>query len=199
MKKLIKVLVVDDSALIRKLLTEILESEPGIGRPLDDLPEQVAQHPMYDQVRDSLEPLRAAGNPYAAMLCRVYSGSGQGFIKTAIEALKKPADQEVVESLLDAIAMYFRAVRPEAFTDDDIVAIAEEAGHLCTTDADSQAVLQAMPGLAPAIRASILLSCLSVRLVNPIFARTDAIGTMMRKKIQPVTDPVFEQLKCLQA
>lgn len=30
MKKLIKVLVVDDSALIRKLLTEILESEPGI-------------------------------------------------------------------------------------------------------------------------------------------------------------------------
>jgi hypothetical protein len=34
---------------------------------------------------------------------------------------------------------------------------------------------------------------------SPIFARSDAIGTMMRKKIQPVTDPVFEQLAVLQA
>ena len=45
----------------------------------------------------------------------------------------------------------------------------------------------------------IILSCLSVKLVNPIFARTDAIGTMMRKKIQPVTDPIFDQFAVLQA
>ncbi len=42
-----------------------------------------------------------------------------------------------------------------------------------------------------------VLACLSVKLVNPIFARSDAIGTVMRKKIKPVTDPVFAQLKIL--
>ena len=43
-----------------------------------------------------------------------------------------------------------------------------------------------------------VLACLSVKLLNPIFSRTDAIGTVMRKKIKPVTDPVFEQLAILQ-
>jgi len=42
-----------------------------------------------------------------------------------------------------------------------------------------------------------VLACLSVKLVDPIFARSDAIGTVMRKKIKPVTDTVFEQLKVL--
>jgi len=32
---------------------------------------------------------------------------------------------------------------------------------------------------------------------NPIFARTDAIGTVMRKKIKPVTDRIIEQLLIL--
>jgi hypothetical protein len=60
-------------------------------------------------------------------------------------------------------------------------------------------VLQLLPELETAMRAMLILSCLGVKLVNPIFSRTDAIGTMMRKKIQPVTDPIFEQLAVLQA
>ncbi len=47
--------------------------------------------------------------------------------------------------------------------------------------------------------AMTVLACLSVKLVNPIFARSDAIGTVMRKKIKPVTDPVFEQLKIVRS
>jgi hypothetical protein len=46
--------------------------------------------------------------------------------------------------------------------------------------------------------AMTVLACLSVKLLNPIFSRTDAIGTVMRKKIKPVTDPIFEQLAILQ-
>jgi hypothetical protein len=59
-------------------------------------------------------------------------------------------------------------------------------------------VLQQSPQLEPIVRAILMLSCLNVKLLNPIFARTDAIGSMMRKKIQPVTDPIFEQLTVLQ-
>ena len=40
--------------------------------------------------------------------------------ETAEQALKKPGDQKVVESLLDAIADYFGVIRPASFTADDI-------------------------------------------------------------------------------
>lgn len=165
----------------------------------DDLPEVAQAHNMHETVSEKLRPLLQSGNRYADMIVRVYSDKGQRFIRTAVEAMKKPADQEVVESLLDAIASYFRQVRPESFTADDITIISDEAERLCSTDEEIQAVLQRLPELEEDIRATLVLSCLGVKLVNPIFARTDAIGTMMRKKIQPVTDPIFEQLAVLQA
>ena len=165
----------------------------------DDLPEPAQAHARHDEVRKELKSLRDAGNPYADMIVRVYSERGQCLVKTAINALKKPADQEVVESLLNAIARYFRQVKPESCTAEDINAIAEEAGQLCDSDNAIRAVLERLPQLREAVRATLILSCLSVKLVNPIFARTDAIGTMMRKKIQPVTDPIFEQLTVLQS
>ena len=165
----------------------------------EDLPEPARAHTMFDEVCEKLEPLRDAGNPYADMIARIYSDKGQCFINTATNALKKPADQEVVESLLNAIAMYFQQVKPESYTADDINAIVDEAERLCDTDEAIKAVLDRLPQLRDAVRASLILSCLSVKLVNPIFARTDAIGTMMRKKIQPVTDTIFEQLAVLQS
>ena len=165
----------------------------------EDLPEAAVPHAMYDQVSAKLRSIRDAVNPYAEMLVRSLSEQGQRFMETAVVALKKPADQEVVESLLDAIASFFRKIRPDAFAADDIEAIADESEQLCKTDRDIQAVLEQMPELERLIRAMLILSCLNVKLVNPVFARTDAIGTMMRKKIQPITDPIFEQLAVLQA
>jgi hypothetical protein len=165
----------------------------------DDLPDETRPHVMYAEVSERLKPLYDAGNRYAEMIVRTFSDRGQCFINTAVEALKKPADQEVVELLLDAIAAYFRSVKPESYTPDDIDAISREVEQLCRDDDEIRVVLDHLPELEPAIRAILMLSCLSVKLVNPIFARTDAIGTMMRKKIQPVTTPIFEQLAVLQA
>ncbi|MBT8129614.1 MAG: sulfur reduction protein DsrS [Gammaproteobacteria bacterium] len=165
----------------------------------EDLPEDAVPHANYAQVSEQLKALVDAGNRYADMVVRAFSDRGQCFINTATIALKKPSDQEVVELLLDAIAAYFKTIRPERVTADDIDAITAEAQKLCKADEDILAVVEQLPELEAVIRAMIILSCLSVKLVNPIFARTDAIGTMMRKKIQPVTDPVFEQLAVLQA
>ena len=162
------------------------------------LPEAAVPHPMYDSLGLKLKSLLDTGNRYADMIVRTFSDKGQCFLNTAVIALKKPADQEVVESLLDAVAAFFERVRPNEFTEGDIDAITEEAQQRCDTDEEIQQVLQLLPELDAAIRAMLILSCLSVKLVNPIFARTDAIGTMMRKKIQPITDPIFEQLAVLQ-
>ena len=58
-------------------------------------------------------------------------------------------------------------------------------------------VLNVAPEMKEVIQAMLVLSCLSVKLINPIFSQTDAIGTMMRKKIKHITDPVVDQLHLL--
>lgn len=166
----------------------------------DDLPESARPHPAHDVAMDKLQPLIDAGNPYALMLGRVLSDSGQGFIQTAETALKKPGTQEVVESLLNAIAAYFKNVRPESFDAGDMGKICCHAEACCEqADENVKLVLEAVPELKPELQATVVLSCLGVELINPVFATTDAIGTMMRKKIKPVTDPVMTQLHILMA
>lgn len=162
----------------------------------DDLPTEAASHALYDDVEPALTQLAESGNAYAAMMLRVLSAKGQGFIDTAEQALKKPGDQYVVESLLNAIAAYFTAVKPEVFTVGDIDAICHECESYCDCE-EARAVADVDDRLIPLLQAASALSCLSVELVNPIFARTDAIGTGMRKKIKPITDPIFEQLAVL--
>lgn len=44
---------------------------------------------------------------------------------------------------------------------------------------------------------NILLASNVDAVSTPIFARTDAIGSLMRKKLGPVTAPLFERLSIL--
>ena len=69
-----------------------------------------------------------------------------------------------------------------------------DAPPVCATTSAVQAVLEVLPGYADDLRAMLVLSWVGESLVNPIFARTDAIGSVMRKKIEPVTLPIRQQL-----
>ncbi len=178
----------------RSLYVGFLHSAP------DDLPLDAAPNPVLDSVASDLQQMSEQGNACAAQLLRVLSEKGQAFVATAELALKKPMDQHVVESLLNAIAAYFTSVKPEQFAVGDMEAICEQCADYCATQCHGAAeVIEKLPQLKPYVEAMVILSCLSVELVNPIFARTDAIGTVMRKKIKPITDPVFEQLKVLKS
>ena len=168
----------------------------------DSLPMEAEAHAQYEPMKAPLSALAEAGNACAALLLKLLSPQGQAFVKTAQEALKKPANQDVVVSLLEAIANYFSSVRPARFQACDIEAICQQCAALCEQGGDFapaglRETIEAAPALRDKIAAMLILSCLSVQLVNPIFARTDAIGTVMRKKIKPVTDPIFAQLECL--
>ena len=164
----------------------------------DDLPGEAQAHPLYESSADTLNQLAAEGNLVAKQLLRVLSASGQNFIRTAELALKKPNNQDVVESLLDAVAMYFSGIRQQAFTADNIDAICAEMASLCENAAgDIGEIAAQTPELREQVRAMLVLSCLGVSLLNPVFARTNAIGSVMRKNIKHITDPVFEQFDCL--
>ena len=168
----------------------------------DDLPIEVDANENYDKIKQQLEPLLQQANPYAVMLEKVLSAKGQAFVKTVEDALNKPGNQDVVVSLLEAVSKYFESILPEKFTEDDISVICTEAEAMCCSNNNGlKAVISALQGTIDDpqkyLRAMIVLACLSVKLVNPIFARSDAIGTVMRKKIKPVTDPIVQQLQIL--
>ena len=168
----------------------------------DDLPVEVDAHEHYEIVSQQLKPLLDEQNPYAQMLEKVLSAKGQAFIDTIENALKKPGNQDVVISLLTAIANYFVRIMPESFSEEDITSICVEAESLCAGNQEEiNKVVSALHGSVEKTQqylcAMTVLACLSVKLVNPIFARSDAIGTVMRKKIKPVTDPILEQLQIL--
>ena len=165
----------------------------------DELPVDTQSHSSYQSVIEKIQPLIDEANPYAIMLSRILSDRGQAFVQTAEIALKKPGNQHVVESLLNAIAVYFDVIKPDTFSADDIELICTEAGCICEVPEDGalKSVLNAVPEMKEKIQAMLILSCLSVKLINPIFSQTDAIGTMMRKKIKHITDPIVEQLYVL--
>jgi len=133
----------------------------------DDLPIEVDAHKHYEAVIQQLKPLLDEKNAYALMLEKVLSDKGQAFIDTAEQALKKPGNQDVVVSLLAAIANYFSGIVPETFSEDDIVAICAEAETLCCANHDEiNKVVSALEGSVENVQqyfcAMTVLSCLSV-------------------------------------
>jgi hypothetical protein len=158
---------------------------PGGGRP----------HPASDEVCGRLAELMREGNPYAVQLARLLGGEGQAFLETVEMVLDKPSNQDVVVSLLHAIAAYFRPIRVqdvECRTMEDILtatdglmACASVPGH------PLRELLDRVPAMESEVRAMLVLSLVDEPLVNPIFSRTDAIGTVMRRKLKPL----FEQMQ----
>jgi hypothetical protein len=166
----------------------------------DTLPEPARPRGDRDAVCAALDGLLKADNPVARQLCRCLGGAGQAFLQTAEAVLNKPADQDVVVEFLKSVQAYFSGVRPNRDAAADMHTLVEDAEALlevpavCDTTRAVQAVREVLPGYRDDLRAMLALSWVSESLVNPIFARTDAIGSVMRKKIEPLTGPLREQL-----
>lgn len=163
----------------------------------DDLPEAAAAHPASHQVDGALAELLRAGNPYAMQLSRCLSGPGHSFLRACQTVLRKPSNQDVVVSLLDAITMYFATVAPPFETPTDVVVLAEQIKAWCARS-DCPAPLRAVLDVAPAQQAMLAdmmtLACYNRRVVRDIFSGTDSMGSLMRKKLEPVSKPVLRLL-----
>lgn len=166
----------------------------------DSLPEPGRPRADWESVCGALAGLVEGGNPVAAQLCRCLSEGGQVFLQTADAVLGKPADQDVVVESLQSIQAYFSGVCPHRDPGADMQTIVADAAALldvpavCATTSAVQGVLEALPACRDDVRAMLALAWVGESLVNPIFARTDAIGSVMRKKIEPVTVPLRQQL-----
>jgi hypothetical protein len=118
-----------------------------------------------------------AGNPYSVMLENALSGQGQTFVATAATILERPDNQEVVNHTLNALARWCGPLRQ-----------ADET----TRQAAREAVLASTPQLASDCAALDALAAVDADSVRPIFLKTTAIGSLMRRKIQPLVAPLLD-------
>ncbi len=168
-----------------------IEAEP------DSLPQAGPARRDYSGFADALAALATAGNPLAPLLTRVLDGPGQGFLAACESALKKASSQEAVVSVLNAVSRYFSGARPDPQPCQDPDIILEQARQAVVESAPARELLSALSGLAGELLAVHALARMDEAIVTPVFARSSAEGSLMRRKIDPVIRPVLEQMAVL--
>jgi hypothetical protein len=171
----------------------------------ESIPQEAGEHPQLPEIRQRLQPLLKSENPLAAQLIRLLDESGQNYLQTIEKAIDKIADQDVTVALLKALQRYFRSTWPEDYAIEY---------HRLPQDIDQIAAnimqVKALPFLQPVIElteddarleqkvaAVLKLSLVGEPLVNPIFSQTDAVGSVMRKRLRPVTDWILANVNVL--
>ena len=169
----------------------------------DSLPDPARPRSDWEAVSEAMASLVAEGNPLAKQLCRCLSAEGQTYLATAEAAVAKPTNQDVVVEFLKSIRAYFSPVCPNTDLAADMETVISDAEALldvpavCPTTTAVQEILAKLPEHRGDVAAMMVLGWVGETLVNPIFARTDAIGSVMRKKIIPVTEPIQQQFSQL--
>jgi hypothetical protein len=168
----------------------------------DALPGDRPANPAWEKAADTLAEQHAAKNPYVVQLCRLLSAAGQNYLATVEAVLNKPANQDVMVELMHALSGYAAELpiaRQRLETTDEVhrqVDAMLDAAAVGQAP-DLAALLQALPEGVHHIRAMLFLGLLGEPVLDPVLSRTDAIGTVMRKKLRPVTLPIQEQIDIL--
>lgn len=173
-----------------------------LARIPDALPDQQLPRDDFDAIRLGTNALVSQGNVYAKLLQRILSASGQTFFLAFEEVLRYPANQDVVLALLESLWSYFSNLHSEHShgSQEAIETITSNTSSLLDSQAaDKQLneILQTVPELRSEILAMLVLSQIDSNIATPILSQTTAHGTLMRKKLEPVTLPLLQQIAIL--
>ncbi len=157
----------------------------------DALPLQLTARADFDETRELLTQVQ---DRLSQLLLRLLDAPGQTYLAAVSDVLHSPGNQVVASEILNCIGSYCGDLgvacgeRPDS---DAIHAAVNAWGGW----ADLPDVLH---GLEDEIKAILFLSCVNEELFYPVFARTTASGSLLRKKLQPVSDRILEQIRVLQ-
>ena len=175
----------------------------------ENLPEASGDHAQLTQAVEQLQPLLESGNPLALQLLRVLDKAGQNYLQTVEKVIDKVADQEVMGALVEALQDYFRKTWPVDYRveyrrlpeeiDNAVAAMMQTSETEQHSLAMIAQVLQHTLHLNQKVKALLKLSLVGESLLNPIFSQTDAVGSVMRKRLQPVTDWLLDNIAVLKS
>jgi hypothetical protein len=172
-----------------------------LARLPDEIPEQLPSRDDFETLQPRLASLVAGGNIVAQQLQRALSAPGQTFLQAYDEVLRYPADQDVMLVLLEALASYFDPLRPlhccGGETVEEVVANVELFIPSQAPTSGVGQLLQTIPELKEEVRAMLVLSCMDANIATPIMSQTTASGSLMRKKLEPVSIPILQLISVL--
>lgn len=152
-----------------------------------DLPQRQSARVELETFRAALEAL--TDNSYAQTLLTLLDEEGQSFLAIVDEVMQNPADQEVASALFNAIGRYF-ALPNRTHGLRELDEVEAEVVRRLAEEPALQTLQQHLPALTETLQAMLTLAHSSEYLLNPIFGQTDAVGTVMNEKIEPVTLPL---------
>jgi len=159
----------------------------------DRLPNPIAAHPRRAEAQGRLGDLAGQGNPVAGALLRVLDVPGQTFLHTVQRVLQKPPSPEVVNATLDLMRAHLGALRPEGDPDQTLSELEGEARDFYGPGGPdpARACVGAAPDLLEALIALRVLSGLGYGVLRPVLRNTTAVGSLMRRKLEPVMTPLM--------
>ncbi len=164
----------------------------------DELPDPLPAREDHANFRGRFATLTADGNALAALLAKLLDTSGQTFLAVSETQLQHPIDKYTVAKLMDIIGNYFRpALGSQEPAEEISVAMASVEKRLATTGDEAVALLGAVPELRGEIAAMLTLAHTSEAQVTPIIAASTASGTLLRRKLEPVLEPLLQQYAVL--
>lgn len=166
----------------------------------DELPEPAPARPDAPVHAASLADLDAAGNACARLLLRLQGAAGQTFLRTVASVLSKPPSQDVVHATFDLLREYFSPLRPEGDPDQPLEALIADAQAFVDAEQAPEeiyACLVADAALARDVAAMRVLSGLGYGVIRPVLRDSTAMGSLMRRKLAPVLEPVLERVEIL--
>ena len=178
----------------------------------DRLPQPVAPRADAARLDAALQAEIEAGNPIAKLLLRIVGTQGQTYLKAVASVLAKPPNQDLVTATFDCLRDYFSVMRSEddpKLDLDGLVAEAEtfvaaavttrvadsaQAGEFVDPEANIGANIAACLAAAPSTREDLtamrILSGAGYGLIRPVLSDPATLGSLMRRKLAPVIDPL---------
>lgn len=168
----------------------------------NNIPVESEIHERYEELAQRLEQMIAQGNRAARYYLWCHSEKGRAFLDTIRLALKRPSQQDVVVCLFNAIGGHFSdlGLKRQFRTIDELTAYTSE---LSSTDDNEKLVQEfrqlqeALPQDSDRVQAMLNLAQVSETLLDPIFGGTDCLGSVMRKRIKPVSEPLLVMVSLL--
>lgn len=168
----------------------------------DDLPDAEVPRADAEMIAETLADELAAGNATAGLLVRVTSAGGQAFLRTLSAVVDKPPNQDIVSAGFDLLRGYFSALRPDGdpnLTIDELLADGRGFAGLEqeSVSPEVRGVLERLPGVAQDLMAMRVLSGTGYGLIRPLLPDPTTLGSLMRRKLTPVTELLQAQLEQL--
>ncbi|HEU5339111.1 MAG TPA: hypothetical protein VFU39_07485, partial [Sulfuricaulis sp.] len=136
--------------------------------------------------------------PLAAFLSKLLDSPGQTFLAVSEMQLRHPVDKYTVATLMDIIGNYFKpGLSGNKQANEFGKAFAMAEARLLDPGEELAVLLKSVPELKKEIMAMLTLAHTGEALVTPIIAASTASGTLLRRKLGPVLDPLLEQYATL--